>query len=127
MQLVLVLISSILWGVTNPFIRKNSAGIEKIQATNTFNRIFLELKFLFTNINYLIPFLLNQFGSIFFYIALGYANLSLVVPITNSLTLLFTTITGIFLGEQVCNLKTFIGLSFVITGISICVSSTSLD
>jgi hypothetical protein len=51
MQLILVFISSILWGVTNPFIRKASGGIEKIQATNTFNRIFLELKFLFTNLN----------------------------------------------------------------------------
>ena len=59
MQLILVLISSILWGVTNPFIRKASRGIEKIQASGTFNRIFLELKFLFTNFNVTFFFLLR--------------------------------------------------------------------
>ena len=61
MQLVLVLISSILWGVTNPFIRKASRGIEKIQASSTLNRIFLELKFLFTNFNVTFFFLLVLF------------------------------------------------------------------
>ena len=97
MQLILVLVSSILWGVTNPFIRKASAGLEKVKASNTLERIFLELKFLFTNpsvsllarrtsailksskdclfhLQYLVPFLLNQFGSVFFYAALAYAS-----------------------------------------------------
>jgi hypothetical protein len=51
MQLFLILLSSILWGTTNPFIRKASAGIEKVKARNNFEKIFLELKFLFTNFN----------------------------------------------------------------------------
>lgn len=124
MQLVLILISSLLWGATNPFIRKASAGIEQVQADNFITKTFLELKFLFTNLNYLIPFLLNQTGSIFFYIALANANLSLVVPITNSLTLLFTTLAGLALGEKVYSLRTFVGLLFVTAGICICVSSS---
>lgn len=33
------------------------------------------------------------------------SDLSLVVPITNSLTLLFTTVTGLLLGEQVYSLS----------------------
>jgi len=72
---------------------------------------------------------LNQVGSVFFYIALAQAifiDLSLVVPITNSLTLLFTTIAGLALGEQIYSIRTFIGLIFVTAGICICVSSTQL-
>ena len=51
MQLFFVFISSLFWGITNPFIRKASSGIEKIEAKNSFERTLNELKFLFTNIN----------------------------------------------------------------------------
>jgi len=71
MQLILIIISALLWGATNPFIRKASVGIEKIHADTFFTKTLLELKFLFTNLNYLIPFLLNQTGSVFFYVALA--------------------------------------------------------
>ncbi|CAF0735260.1 unnamed protein product [Brachionus calyciflorus] len=123
MQLFLILTSALLWGITNPFIRKGSSGLENINSDNYFKRILLELKFLFSNLNYLIPFILNQLGSILFYITLAYANLSLVVPLTNSLTLLFTTFTAIALGEQEVNSKTLLGLGFVIAGVCLCVSA----
>jgi hypothetical protein len=52
MQIILIiLLSSFLWGVTNPFLGKASKGIEKIHASNSILKIFLELKFLFTNLN----------------------------------------------------------------------------
>jgi len=51
MQIFLIFLSSILWGVTNPFIRKASTGIEKVKARNSLEKILLELKFLFTNFN----------------------------------------------------------------------------
>lgn len=51
MQFILIILSSILWGVTNPFIRKASTGLEKVKANNNFEKIFLELRFLFTNFN----------------------------------------------------------------------------
>lgn len=54
MQLILVLISAVLWGATNPFIRKASTGIEKVQADSFIAKTILELKFLFTNINVII-------------------------------------------------------------------------
>ncbi|KAK3710164.1 hypothetical protein QZH41_010554, partial [Actinostola sp. cb2023] len=49
---------------------------------------------------YMIPFLLNQSGSVLFYLTLASADLSLAVPITNSLTFLFTILTGKLLGEE---------------------------
>ena len=56
MQLALIVLSAALWGVTNPFIRRASAGIENIQAGNFLAKTFLEFKFLFTNINVNIHF-----------------------------------------------------------------------
>ena len=75
-------------------------------------------------------------------------DLSLVVPITNSLTLLFTTVTGLLLGEQVYSLsksshvvellllnralkillvlETLVGLLFVTAGICLCVSASDI-
>lgn len=51
MQLILVILSSLLWGITNPFIRKGASGLEKIQADNFISKTFLELRYLFTNFN----------------------------------------------------------------------------
>ena len=51
MQLALIVLSAALWGVTNPFIRRASAGIENIQADNFLTKTFLEFKFLFSNLN----------------------------------------------------------------------------
>merc|ERR1712093_762762 len=58
-----------------------------------------ETFFLFTRWQYLVPFLLNMCGSVVFFWSLGSAEISLVVPITNSLTFLFTTATSQLLGE----------------------------
>lgn len=51
MQLVLVIVSSLLWGITNPFIRKGAIGLESIKSNNFFIRTYLEFKYLFTNLN----------------------------------------------------------------------------
>lgn len=41
---------------------------------------------------YLVPFLLNVTGSVWFFLLIGKAELSLTVPITNSLAFLFTVL-----------------------------------
>lgn len=43
---------------------------------------------------YLLPFLLNQCGSVLYVSNLGNSDLSLIVPVTNGLTFAFTAITG---------------------------------
>ncbi|ESO92351.1 hypothetical protein LOTGIDRAFT_233123 [Lottia gigantea] len=112
-----------LWGGTNPFIRQGSKGIENIKKDNAIKQFLYELVFLFTNLKYLIPFVLNQCGSILFYITLSSADLSLAVPITNSLTFIFTSISGKLLGEHIGSKETYIGMVMVIIGVSLCVIS----
>ncbi|KGL76139.1 Transmembrane protein 234, partial [Tinamus guttatus] len=48
-----------------------------------------------------LPFLLNQCGSLLFYLTLASTDLSLAVPLCNSLALVATLVTGKILGEDI--------------------------
>ncbi|KAF4521905.1 hypothetical protein B566_EDAN007460 [Ephemera danica] len=99
----LVLVGA-LWGSTNPFMKIGSIGIEKIHANNPFLQSMQEFKFLFTRIEYMLPFIINQSGSVLYILSLQDSDLSLVVPVANSLTFLFTAIVGHWLaGEEKAN------------------------
>ncbi|KAG8301206.1 hypothetical protein J6590_058201 [Homalodisca vitripennis] len=39
----------LLWGVTNPLIKKGSAGVSKVEGGNVFVRFFKDIKFFVTN------------------------------------------------------------------------------
>ena len=87
-----------LWGCTNPLLRKgftksetNRCQLEAPttqQHVNLGSKIFKALStFRYTRV--WLPYLLNQSGSILYYKVLADSNLTLAVPICNSLTLLF--------------------------------------
>ncbi|XP_036603121.1 transmembrane protein 234 isoform X4 [Trichosurus vulpecula] len=59
------------------------------------------MKFLFFNYQYLVPLCLNQCGSLIYYLTLASTDLSLAVPISNSLALVVTLVVGKFLGEDI--------------------------
>nr|CAD7568730.1 unnamed protein product [Timema californicum] len=52
---------------------------------------------------YLVPLVLNQAGSLLYFLALAKTDLSLSVPVANSLTFVFTALTGIAIGEETPN------------------------
>ncbi|KAH3697080.1 transmembrane protein 234 homolog [Dreissena polymorpha] len=110
-----------LWGFTNPFIKKGSKGIESIKRSSPIRQFLAELCFLLSNWRYLVPFLINQSGSVLYYITLASAELSLAVPITNSLTFIFTALSGHMLGEKVSSYKTVFGILLVSLGVILCV------
>ena len=114
---------ALLWGVTNPLIKKGGKGIEKIRKPNFVSQTLAEVWFLITNWGYLFPLALNQCGSVVFYLTLASADLSLAVPITNCLTFIFTAISGRLLGEQALSLQAYAGVALVAVGVSICVWS----
>lgn len=112
---------ALLWGITNPLMKKGGEGIEKIKQSNLLLQFLAELKHLFLNWKYLLPFILNQSGSVLFYVTLASSELSLVVPVVNSLTFLFTTITGKALGEDIGGKGTVVGMILVLAGVSLCI------
>ncbi len=116
-------IVAILWGGTNPLIKKGGQGIEQIKKSNAIQQTLAEFWFLVTNWRYLLPFLLNQSGSLLYYLTLSTADISLAVPITNCLTFIFTAVSGTLLGEQALNKQSCLGILFVASGVSMCVWS----
>lgn len=81
-----------------------------------------EVKFLASRFSYVFPFLLNQLGSVLFVYLLGAADLSLAVPISNSLTFLVTTVAGHCLGEETTSRMTWVGAGLVCAGVTLCVA-----
>ncbi|CRK91910.1 CLUMA_CG005530, isoform A [Clunio marinus] len=121
---VSLIITAILWGVTNVLIKNGSKGINKVKSDSKINQILLEIKFLFLNWKYLLPFVINQIGSLLYVYALQKNNLSIAVIVTNSLTLLITSITSLIVEKKVISYRIFIGAMLITFGSSICVISS---
>lgn len=130
----------VLWGCTNPFLKKGSQETQVASGTGSqsSNPKRVEEGFVantkrslrkFLNPSVLFPFILNQSGSLVFYFLLATENISTTVPVCNSLTFIFTGITGWFLGEKFAHPVMFVaGLLMVVSGLSICaLSSLSVE
>lgn len=106
-------------------------------------KVFFAVTDLLRRPAYAIPLVMNVTGSVWFFLLIGKAELSLTVPITNSLAFCFTV-----LGEWITEGKavtrgmhvlpnaletdtdhgeadTWIGMTFVLAGIALCVHSKS--
>ncbi|KAF4802674.1 Transmembrane protein [Turdus rufiventris] len=75
--------------------------MEQQRGRGRLRQLLAELRFLSLNRKYLVPFLLNQAGSLLFYLTLASTELSLAVPLCNSLALVVTLVTGKILGEDI--------------------------
>ncbi|KAF9313699.1 hypothetical protein BG003_004914 [Podila horticola] len=111
------------WGFTNPFIKNGSKGLENIKRSSWLSQAAAEYWYLFTRWQYVLPLVLNLCGSVVYYYTLGKADLSLAVPITNSLTFIFTTLAGILLGESIGSPRSWLGMTMVVLGVGLCVQS----
>ncbi|KAI4734559.1 hypothetical protein E4T50_14906 [Aureobasidium sp. EXF-12298] len=148
------------WGLTTPFMRR--AAVSSSSSSTPESRAWLEhpnapwLKAkvwgvlygvwdVLRNPAYAIPFLINVTGSVWFFLLIGQAELSLTVPITNSLAFLFTVL-GEWWAEKKVITKgvlfhslipvllrmstnclfatdTWVGMALVLGGIGLCVHS----
>ncbi|XP_030627682.1 transmembrane protein 234 [Chanos chanos] len=123
-EVLCLLLVAVLWGATNPFLKKGTEGIEHVREGNKVVQFLAEVKFLFLNIKYLVPFLLNQSGSVVYYFTLASTDLSLAVPVVNSLTFLFTLLTGKLLGEDFGGKGAVIGMLLTMLGVTLCIVSS---
>uniref|UniRef100_A0A2K5E3J5 Transmembrane protein 234 n=1 Tax=Aotus nancymaae TaxID=37293 RepID=A0A2K5E3J5_AOTNA len=121
--LALVLVAA-LWGGTQPLLKRASAGLQRIHEPTWVRQLLQEMKTLFLNTEYLMPFLLNQCGSLLYYLTLASTDLTLAVPICNSLAIIFTLIVGKALGEDIGGKRAVAGMVLTMTGISLCITSS---
>jgi drug/metabolite transporter (DMT)-like permease len=87
--------------------------------------IYYAVKVVLSRPAYAIPLLLNVTGSVWFFILIGKAELSLTVPITNSLAFMFTVLGEWWAEKKVISRDTWIGLGLALGGIALCVQSKS--
>jgi drug/metabolite transporter (DMT)-like permease len=126
------------WGCTNPLLRRGSIDvaasesetktIRPTQGSNatkslSWQGVLSSLR-RFSNVKVWLPFALNQLGSVLFYISLSQSEMSLVVPISNGLALLFSIVTSYALGERLSQpIRTLFGVALVMGGVSMCLLS----
>uniref|UniRef100_A0A673TYK0 Transmembrane protein 234 n=1 Tax=Suricata suricatta TaxID=37032 RepID=A0A673TYK0_SURSU len=98
--LALVLVAA-LWGGTQPLLKRASSRLQQVHERTWARQLLQEMKTLFLNTEYLMPFFLNQCGSLLYYLTLASTDLTLAVPVSNSLAIIFTLIVGKILGEDI--------------------------
>lgn len=113
-----------LWGGTQPLLKRASSGLQQVHERTWVRQLMQEMKTLFLNTEYLMPFLLNQSGSLLYYLTLGSTDLTLAVPICNSLAIVFTMIVGKVLGEDIGGKQAVAGMVLTVTGIALCITSS---
>ncbi|PQE04729.1 integral membrane protein [Rutstroemia sp. NJR-2017a BBW] len=99
------LLIGVAWGFTTPFIRAaarthqppthpilQSPGVANSFVKRKLYGAFFGVVDLLKNPRYAIPLVVNLTGSVWFFLLIGQAELSLTVPITNSLAFLFTVL-----------------------------------
>jgi hypothetical protein len=128
--LSLVLVGAF-WGCTNPWLRRgssqlSSASNEKDESNLGLSNLADSVKKI-KNVRVWLPFVLNQFGSVVFYVLLAKSNLTLAVPICNGLALVFSSLTSYSLGEKVDKpLLAILGAALVTVGVALCMHSQQI-
>ena len=66
---------ALVWGATNPLIKRGSEGVSRLpRRSNALATMVVELVYLFTRWQYVVPFAVNMMGSVLFYYALAHAG-----------------------------------------------------
>ncbi|RMD41566.1 hypothetical protein DV735_g3580, partial [Chaetothyriales sp. CBS 134920] len=135
--LVSFLLVGLCWGFTTPFIRRAALTYTAPTATShphlfssssslvyrTVAKAVYTVLSILRKPAYAIPLVCNLTGSVWFFILVGKAELSLTVPITNSLAFLFTVLGEYVAEKKLISRDTWVGMACVCAGIAICVWS----
>ncbi|XP_068624891.1 transmembrane protein 234 homolog [Battus philenor] len=120
-SLGLLVMTGVLWGCTNPFIKQGTKGLRSVKSETYLGQAYAEIVFLLTNWRYVVPFLVNQCGSLMYLLVVQRAPLSLAVPATNGLAFAFTAITGAAVGtEEPLDRGSILGVAFIVIGTALC-------
>ncbi|KAI6092274.1 integral membrane protein [Hypoxylon rubiginosum] len=132
------LLVGLAWGLTTPFIRRaakdHNPPAHPLLARDDVKASWIKSKLygaffavvdLLRNPRYAIPLLINLTGSVWFFLLIGQAELSLTVPIVNTLAFLFTVLGDWWIDRKVISRDTWIGMALSLCGIALCVQSKS--
>mmetsp|Transcript_32887 Transcript_32887/g.65120 ORF Transcript_32887/g.65120 Transcript_32887/m.65120 type:complete len:140 (+) Transcript_32887:218-637(+) len=117
-----------LWGATTPMMKDQSLRAEhsKKGGRNLVADVISDLANLLAQWRFLVPFLVNQLGSLAFYILLGSHSMAITVPAVNALSFLFTFLAELVVFAQVPGLKSCVGTGCILLGTYLCMLSGSV-
>ena len=107
-EIISMVIVAMFWGITNPLLRLGSKGVEKVSSEQFMMKIVHEC------------ILINQSVSVLYFWTLANTELSVAVPVVNSLTFIFTVVTGVILKERL-DRQTLFGSILITIGIILCI------
>ncbi len=117
------LIVGAVWGCSNPFVKKGSETMD-VSGDSVLAKVVSTIKNLFSNPRLFVPMIINQCGSLMFYLLLASEDISIAVPICNSLTFVFTGLTSWLIGEKIYEpLMLLFGVLLVVIGTALCLTS----
>jgi hypothetical protein len=119
MQLAPLLVG-LLWGLTNPLLKRGSAvAAAKTSPTASWPTALLTH---LTTPAFVAPHALNQLGGLLFIVLLGSgsSNISALVPSANAASVVFTAIADLALGERLRLHLLLPGLALLAAGILLC-------
>ena len=116
-----IVLVSLLWGCTNPLLNKSTQQSIK-QSDSKKHSLLTELYNLFTNYQFIVYYIFNQFGSILYIYLLSQLSLSVASHCCNGLTFVTTAIMSYIIGENITiTTNTVIGCILVLIGFTLCV------
>jgi hypothetical protein len=83
---VAALLVGLIWGSTNPFIRRGTLAVEAARTQQATDKGTAGWRSWVTP-GILIPWLANQLGSVLFVLLLGQADISMAVPVANAISI----------------------------------------
>jgi len=79
LEILGLVLVSVFWGVTNPFLKQGGSDITKVRHNNKFIELLLKLKHILLNWHCLVPLLINQCGSVLYFIVLPFTSMIYVL------------------------------------------------
>jgi len=121
-----MIITALIWGITNPFIKLSSSKALTIQEEKeeTINpsRLSQASNLFLKNYAFILLQLLNRSGAYFYFLALQSSPLSITSGVTNGLTLVITELVECFLFSKKTSFIAFFGILCILYGSYLCSS-----
>ncbi|XP_050093856.1 transmembrane protein 234 homolog [Anopheles aquasalis] len=77
-----IVLVAVMWGATKPLIKKGSIGYNTLQANSKWGQLWLEIRFLVSRWQYILPLVIIQLGSIVYVLTLQRTKLSRISRVT---------------------------------------------
>lgn len=93
---------------------------KKVEKKNIIKTALKDILFLLSRWRYVVPFLVNQLGSVVFFWRLSGSDMSLVSPVANGLAFFFTAVTEMIFFNGKVTARAVLGSTLVVLGVTLC-------